>query len=122
MPSEETLNHFIRAVESGAHDQACEDFYTVDSTMQENGNPPRAGRAAHVAGERRVLARARSVASSCVRPVFVNGDFVVIRWKFRFDWLDGTRTDIEELAYQRWEGERVAQETFFYDPAQLQAR
>jgi hypothetical protein len=25
---------------------------------------------------------------------------------------------MEELAYQRWDGERIAQETFFYDPAQ----
>jgi hypothetical protein len=26
---------------------------------------------------------------------------------------------MDELAYQRWEGERIAEETFFYDPAQL---
>lgn len=122
MPSEETLNRFIETVESGAHDQACEDFYTVDSTMQENGNPPRVGRAAHVANERRVLARATSVESLCVRPIFVNGDHVVIRWKFRFHWRDGTRTEIEELAYQRWQGERISKETFFYDPVQLKAR
>jgi hypothetical protein len=44
---------------------------------------------------------------------------VVIRWIFRFEWLDGTVTHMEELAYQRWEGERIAEETFFYDPAQL---
>jgi hypothetical protein len=25
---------------------------------------------------------------------------------------------MEELAYQRWEGEHIAAETFFYDPAQ----
>jgi hypothetical protein len=25
---------------------------------------------------------------------------------------------MEELAYQRWEGECIAEETFFYDPAQ----
>ena len=25
---------------------------------------------------------------------------------------------MEELACQRWEGERIAEETFFYDPAQ----
>jgi hypothetical protein len=42
----------------------------------------------------------------------------VIRWQFRFDWLDGTVTKMEEIAYQRWEGERIAEETFFYDPAQ----
>jgi len=42
----------------------------------------------------------------------------VIRWIFRFEWLDGSVTQMEELAYQRWEGERIAEETFFYDPAQ----
>jgi hypothetical protein len=43
----------------------------------------------------------------------------VIRWIFEFEWLDGRRTRIEELAWQRWDGERIAQEQFFYDPAQL---
>ena len=33
-------------------------------------------------------------------------------------WLDGTVTEMEELAYQRWAGDRIAEETFFYDPAQ----
>jgi hypothetical protein len=28
---------------------------------------------------------------------------------------------MEELAYQRWEGDRIAEECFFYDPAQLAA-
>jgi hypothetical protein len=28
-------------------------------------------------------------------------------------------TRIEELAYQHWEGRRIAEETFFYDPGQL---
>ena len=65
-----------------------------------------------------MFARARSVTSRCVRPVFVNGDKVVIRWIFHFEWLDGTATHMEELAWQRWEGERIAEETFFYDPAQ----
>ena len=55
------------------------------------------------ANERKVLARAKSVYSKCVRPVFVNGDHVVIRWIFRFEWLDGTVTQMEELAYQRWD-------------------
>jgi hypothetical protein len=29
---------------------------------------------------------------------------------------------MEELAYQRWEGERIVEEQFFYDPEQLVAR
>ena len=64
------------------------------------------------------MARAKSVRSTCVRPVLANGDHVVVRWVFEFDWLDGTATRMEELAWQRWEGDRIAQEQFFYDPAQ----
>jgi len=118
MPTAETLERFIARVEENAHAEACEEFYTADATMQENQSPPRVGRDAHVNNERKVMARARSVWSKCVRPVFVSGDKVVIRWIFHFDWLDGTVTHMEELAYQRWEGERIAEETFFYDPAQ----
>jgi hypothetical protein len=95
-----------------------EEFYTENSSMRENQSEPRVGRALHVANERKVMARARSVRSECVRPIFVSGNNVVIRWIFEFEWLDGTVTRMEELAYQRWEGERIAEEQFFYDPAQ----
>jgi SnoaL-like domain len=119
MPTTETLERFIAQVERNQHAEACEAFYTENSSMRENQSPPRIGRSAHVANERKVLARARSVVSQCVRPIFVNGDMVVIRWIFRFEWHDGTVTHMEELAYQRWEGELIAEETFFYDPSQL---
>jgi SnoaL-like domain len=119
MPTTDTLNRFIAQVESNAHDAAIEAFYTENASMQENNAPPRVGRDLLVANERKVLARAKSVRSQCIRPVFVEGDRVVIRWVFEFEWLDGGHTRIEELAYQRWEGERIAEEKFFYDPAQV---
>ena len=122
MPSTDTLERFIALVESNAHAQACEQFYTEHSTMQENQGVPRVGRAAHVAAEHHVMARVESLTSTCVRPVLVNGDHVVIRWVFDFVWRDGSVTHMEELAWQRWEGELIAQETFFYDPAQRAPR
>jgi len=118
MPTAATLERFIARVEANAHAEACEEFYTADATMRENQGPPRVGRDAHVANERKVMARAKSVESTCVRPVLVHGDHVVIRWIFRFEWMDGSVMRMEELAYQRWDGERIAEETFFYDPAQ----
>ena len=120
MPTTETLERFIARVEESAHAEAIEEFYTENASMQENMGVPRVGREVLVARERKTLAKAKSVRSECVRPVFVNGDRVVIRWIFRFEWLDGTSTRMEELACQRWEGERIVEETFFYDPAQLQ--
>ena len=118
MPSQQTLDAFIARVEQNAHAEAIEEFYTPDATMQENLGEPRRGRASLVEHERRVLARAKSVTTLCIRPVLVDGDTVVVRWVFHFEWLDGTRTRMEELAYQRWEGQKIAEETFFYDPVQ----
>ena len=119
MPATETLERFVAMVERNAHVDAIEAFYAPDASMQENQLAPRRGRDNLMASERRVLSKAKTVTSACIRPVFVHGDRVVIRWVFRFDWPDGTVTRIEELAYQRWDGERIAEETFFYDPAQL---
>ena len=89
--------------------------------MQENQSPPRVSRDVLVAHEKAALARAASVMSTCVAPVLVNGDHVVIRWVFEFTRLDGRKNRIEKLAWQRREGEQIAQETFFYDPVQFKA-
>ena len=121
MPTPQTLERFITRVEQNAHADAIAEFYTLDASMQENLSPPRVGREGLIDNERKVLARAKSVKSTCVRPVLAHGDIVVVRWIFEFEWLDGGTTRMEELAYQRWEGERIAQEQFFYDPAQLVA-
>ncbi len=122
MPSPDTLARFIARVEQNAHVEAIEEFYTDDASMQENLSPPRVGREALVANEARAMARTKSVQSWCVGPVFVNGDLVVIRWRFRFEAPDGSVRDLEELAYQEWRGERIAREQFFYDPGQFVPR
>lgn len=119
MPTQNTLDQFIDRVVSGAHAEAIEEFYTPNASMQENQSTPRVGRDVLVAHEKAALARTASVVSTCVAPVFVNGNHVVIRWVFEFTWLDGRQSRIEELAWQRWEGEQIAQETFFYDPVQF---
>ena len=119
MPTAPTLERFIARVESNAHVEAIEEFYTEDATMRENMAAPRVGRATLMAQERATLSRVRSVSSRCVRPVLVNGDTVVVRWIFRFEGHDGRVRELEELAWQRWQGERIAEEQFFYDPAQF---
>jgi SnoaL-like domain len=122
MPTLQTLENFIARVEQNAHAEAIAEFYVEQASMQENQAPPRVGRDALIAGEQRVLARAKALKSTCIRPALLNGDHVAIRWKFHFDWLDGTHTDMEEIAWQRWQGERIVEETFFYDPAQRTPR
>ena len=60
--------------------------------------------------------------TTVVPPVFVNGDDVIIHWIFEFVRADGKIMRIEELAKQRWAGNKMAGERFYYDPAQMAPR
>lgn len=122
MPTLQTVEKFIAKVESNKHDEAIEEFYTSDASMQENQSEPRVGRANLVENERKVLDRVKSMISTCIHPFFIHGDYVVIKWRFRFEWLNGTSTEIEEISYQYWENELIAKEQFFYDPSQRIAK
>jgi RNA recognition motif-containing protein len=119
MPTLKRLEEFISKVETNKHDEAIELFYTEDASMQENNLKPIQGKAILVEKEQNVLKNAKSVHSECIRPIFIKDDFAVIRWRFRFEWLDGTVSEIEEIAYQTWRQELIAVEKFFYDPSQL---
>jgi hypothetical protein len=119
MPKPETIEQFIAMVESNEHDKAIEKFYTIDASMQENKAEPRVGRDNLVANEKNTLLKVKSLVSKCIRPYFMNRDQVVIRWYFRFEWKNGTISEIEEIAYQNWQEELIKSEKFFYDPKQL---
>ena len=119
MPSRETLRAFIATVEQGKFDQAIADFYAEAATMQENLDPPRGGRDALVQAERGVMARFKEIRAKLVPPLLVDGDHVVINWQFEFEGNDGRVTRLDELARQRWQGEKVVEERFYYDPKQM---
>jgi hypothetical protein len=119
MPDEAVLDAFVAMVVSGKHDTAIEQFYAEDATMQENLGDVRKGRDTLVAGERATLARFKEVRTTCVAPVFAVGDEVVIHWIFEFVRADGGVMRIEELAHQRWAGNKIAEERFYYDPKQM---
>jgi len=119
MPARETVEALIALVEQGKYVEAIEQFYAEDASMQENNQPPRKGRAALVTHERGVMASYRSIRTLPVETLLVDGDHVVIRWVFEFTRKDGKVLRLEEVALQRWRGEKVMEERFFYDPAQV---
>ena len=119
MPSLETVESFVSLVEGGKTVEAMERFYGESASMQENTAAPRVGKPALIKHEEDALASISRMKATCVRPVFVSGDFVVIRWVFEIQDKKGTSIRLEELAHQRWEGNLMVEERFFYDPAQF---
>jgi ketosteroid isomerase-like protein len=119
MPKRERVEALIAMVEAGRYVEAIEAFYAEDATMQENLQPPRGPRSKLVEGERRMLAAHQAARTEPGSNYYVDGDTAVIRWAFVFTRKDGTSFRMEELALQRWQGDRIVEERFFYDPAQL---
>ena len=119
MPARETVEAFVAMVVAGRYVDAIEQFYAEDASMQENGDAPRNGREVLMEGERRVMARTKSIAGEQIGEALIAGDQVAIRWRFVFTQENGSSQTLEEIAWQTWRGEKVAEERFFYDPAQL---
>lgn len=122
MPGRERVAALVARVEEGCYVEALQEFYADDATMQENGSPPCVGLRKLVEHERGVMAAFREIRTLPVKTWLVDGDYVVINWVFEFTRADGSQFRMDELALQRWRGDRVAEERFYYDPAQLAVR
>jgi hypothetical protein len=119
MPTRQTVERFVELVETGQGVAALEEFYADDASMQENQSDPRIGKPALVAHEIAAQGTVTDMTARCIRPILIEGDTVVLRWAFNYVDGRGRRVQFEELAYQRWAGDRVVAEQFFYDPSQF---
>jgi ketosteroid isomerase-like protein len=118
MSNRDRVQALIAMVEQGRYDTALESFYSDDASMQENLDPPRRGLKGLVEGERRIMAGFREIRTRKVTTFFVEGDRAVINWVFDFVGRDGSTFTQDEIAVQRWRGDKIVEERFYYDPAQ----
>ena len=119
MPSIQIVEQFVFMVEAGKGFEALVQFYAEHASMQENGGAPRVGKEALLKFEQAAQASAIDLRSNCIRPVLISANIAVIRWVFEYTTKAGKSVRFEELAYQRWEGDQIVQEEFFYDPGQF---
>lgn len=117
MPDRARVEAFVAKVISGDHVGAIRDFYCEDASMQENGAEPRRGRDFLMAHEEKALIRLNRIHTHPPRALLIDGDRVVLHWVFDATDKDGVTRRLEELAIQRWRGDRIAEERFFYDTA-----
>lgn len=116
MPARERFDGFVAAVVAGRFVEAMRDYYHEDAVTRENGGPERRGLPKLIGMEERAL-RAFAIRAHPPGAVLLDGDAVAIRWTFDMTGRDGTTRRMEEVAMQRWRGDRIAEERFFYDPA-----
>lgn len=117
MPTRERVQAFVAMVEANRYVEAIRQFYTQDATMQENLGAIRKGRDALAAHEEATL-RSVKITTRPGSTFAVDGDRAIVKWVFDIVLADGKTFTLDEIAYQTWRGDRIAQERFYYDPAQ----
>jgi hypothetical protein len=121
MPSRSRVAEFVSYVEAGKYVEAISDFYAETAFMKENFAEPRVGRDNLIRHEQAVLAGLAQMRTERVGAVLVDGDHVTINWVFEMTGRDGKKRLLDEVALQKWSGERIVEEQFYYDPAQLKS-
>jgi hypothetical protein len=118
MPTRERVQAFVAMVERGEYVEAILQFYTDDTTMQENLGEIRTGRQSLADFEDATLKRVKSIRTRPGSTFAIDGDRVIVHWVFDIVQGDGKTFTLDELAYQTWRGDCIASERFYYDPAQ----
>ena len=66
----------------------------------------------------RVMARFPTVRVERAGPLWIQGEQVVINWIFEMTDAAGRTSRLDELTRQRWRGDKIVEERFYYDPGQ----
>ena len=119
MPSRARVSEFVSYVQAGKYVEAISDFYAETARMKENHGEARVSRGNLIRHEQAVLAGLQRMRTERVGPVLVDGDFVTINWVFEMTTRDGKKRLLDELSLQRWQGDSIVDEQFYYDPAQI---
>ena len=108
---EKELNQMIL---DGQAMDAFEKFYADDIVMQENNQPPRAGKALNREFEEKFFAAIKEFHGVTLGDVAVGGDISFSEWTFDVTFQDGTRMANPQVTRRKWQGGKVINERFYH--------
>jgi ketosteroid isomerase-like protein len=109
---ESELNAMIQKGEIMA---AFEKYYAEDVVMQENSEPPFAGKTANRAREQAFVDSVGQVHAIKVVNSAVSGDVAFSEWLLDVTFRNGQRAQMAQVAVRRWKNDRVVHERFYYN-------
>lgn len=115
MPSKSTVQDLVDLVLSGKILESFDKYYADNVSMQENHNPPTVGKAANRTREEKFIGSIKEFHGASTPEIVVDGDNSVIHWIMDYTNTDGVKVHFDQLAHQKWEGDKVVFEKFYYD-------
>lgn len=113
----ETVEAYAALLVAGRSVQAIEQYYAEDVCVFENRELVRAGLGQCVQFEQRSLASLEAPPRIKLTALAVNQQTAVsfLEYTLRFTDAEGRHLRLEQVAVQRWERNRIAQERFYYE-------
>jgi hypothetical protein len=97
--------------------EAMNEFYAENVSMQENTDDPIVGRAKNIEREREFLANVKEFKGYTVVSLSVGPETSAVESVLEFIDVDDKPVRLEQVAIQKWQGDRIVSERFYYDPA-----
>jgi ketosteroid isomerase-like protein len=105
----------VEYIQTGRILDAMTEFYTPDTQMQENGNPPTVGLAANIEREKQFLAYVKEWRGFAVKSLAVQDDVSLMESTIDFLAVDGKDVHMEQVSVARWKDGKIVHERFYYD-------
>ena len=121
MKYKDLATEMYRMVNSGQAMEAFDKFYHEDSTMIESTGDVRKGKDASREFEQNYLSSVKEFHGGGVISITSdeeNGISMVEAWA-DVTFQDGNRMKLEEIARQKWQGDQIIEERFYYNPGPM---
>jgi hypothetical protein len=112
--SEAELNELIT---TGRAMEAFEKFYSEDTVMQENTDPPCVGKAANREREIQFFGNVQEFHGAKLVASAVAHDVSFSEWVYDITFKGGARINMTQVARRQWRDGLVVNERFYYKPA-----
>ena len=109
------VNALVGYIQTGRILDAMTEFYSADTQMQENANPPTTGLAANIEREKQFLSYVKEWRGFAVKALAVDGDVSFMESTIDFVAQDGKDVHIEQVSVARWRDGKIVHERFYYD-------
>ncbi len=111
------VNELVDWIQQGRIMDAMREFYADDVSMQDNSNPPTLGLTSNLEREQAFVESVAEIHENRAAEMVIDGDHAVIHWLLEFTNIQGQRLRLDQLALQKWKGDKIVSERFVYDSA-----
>jgi hypothetical protein len=107
----------VEYIKTGRILDAMTEFYSTDTQMQENANPPTKGLEANIEREKQFLAQVKVWKGFEVKGLAVENDVAFMESTIDFVNQQDKPVHMEQVSVTRWKDGKIVHERFYYDSA-----